>query len=1794
MVHVSSAPAPAAAIPGFRQLELIHQSGPRAIYRAVRETDAEAVVLKTLLSPYPRSRDVAELKREFQIARRLDVDGVIRMHRLVTYGAGNLAIEMETFGVSLADLMAGRGRQPLSLDAFFAIAIELAHILGRVHERGVVHKDVVPRNVLIEPRSAALRLIDFGISSELSRERQDVTLSRRLQGSLPYISPEQTGRMNRELDYRSDYYSLGVTFFELLTGRTPFAAGHALEWVHQHISQPPPSVHDLNSEVPEPLSAVVAKLISKNAEERYQSTPGLVADLEYCRWQRDRWGAISPFPLGRTDVSRRFEIPQKLYGRELELERLRGLFGEVTRGPTALCLVSGYAGVGKSALVNELSKSIAGKMGYMIQGKFEQLQRNSAYAAIAFAFRSLIQQLLCEAEGRLEAWRQELDRALGSSGQLIIDLVPELQLIIGPQPAVPTLPPTEAQNRFQLVFLNFVKVFADERHPLVIFLDDLQWSDVPTLNLIHRLVTARDLGHLLVIGAYRSNAVGPGHPLSIALEQVRKTRAITEIELQPLTRSDVTRLVADTVRTDVDRAEPLGALIYNKAEGNPFFVGELLTRLHEEGAIRFDLGSGGWSWDAARVRGAPASRNVVDFMEAKLRRLPGATQQVLKLAACIGSTFDLKTLSIIGERSMEQTSAELSEALRLHIVVPLSETYKYAGLEPVTEADGSKEGGGDDVDAVNPTYRFHHDRVQQAAYALIDADRKQAVHLSVGRLILRHSTDAEIAERLIDIVAHLNAGRTLIDDPGERRDLARLNLEAGIKASHSSAYAYALDLLDTGLDLLAGEAWDTEPDLALALHREAQQCAYLTGDYDKADSLAETMLRRARTPLEGAQVLAARTRQYATIGKMGESIRTAFDGLAMLGIDLVEEPGGEHIAAELAEVEGNLAGRRIMDLIDAPKVADPQALIAIRILMEVFPAAFLSGSGALFPYLVLKSVNLSLRHGSSPESAFAYGAYGMLLCGSLNDPALGYQYGRLAVAMNERFDDLALRARIIYVYAMFIHHWSNHWSSMTPWFLKGIEAGYQSGDLLYLAYSAQDCIIWDPKLDIDSAVREQRRYLTIVRDCEYQDSLDSGTLFLQMLLNFRGLTAGPHSLNDESFDEQRCLAGMRQRRFMTGIANYHIYKAEIHFFYDDYDGAFEHVQVQDNMIASSMSLPQLVRFYIIAFLTHAARYRRMDEEERKRTDERLHRDLEKMSSWAAICPDNFEHLRLVMEAELQRLGGRVTEALVLYERAIAAAQASEFRRDEAQANELAGKCLLEAGWPKAAEGYIRTACYLYDRWGAHRKVQDLKSQHPGWFEWSASSARAAPTGRSLAGTVASIDATALDLSSVIKASQTISGEIVLDQLWKTTLHILLENAGAQHGAFVTRQGDRLTILAEGRAGEAATRPAAGAAVSGGEGPQLPVSMVHSVFRTAAPLVVDDATASARFAEDPYIVRHRPKSVICVPILRRGQVGGVIYMENNLTTAAFTEERVEVIRLLAAQATISMENAQLYADQVRLVEAQERFVPRQFLESLGHRDIARVRLGEYVAREMSVMFSDLREFTPLAERLGPAAMIDLLNRYFSALGRPVAETGGFIESYKGDAIMALFGPPPDRVLEAGVGMWRALEAFNAASLARGGPVLRMAVGANTGPLVLGTVGGHDRLTCSVVGDTVNVASRMEQLSRAYGARLLIAQGTFDALSDPQRWSIRMVDRIAIKGKEQPTALYEVLDAETPERRAAKEATREQLAAGMALYFDGAFARAQELFRAAMALDPEDVVPAMFAERSATAGAPRDMP
>lgn len=1598
-------------LPDYTIGPVLWQTTGRIVYRAHNLVDDAVCSLETIDAQYPERNLVAALRREAYITQELSaIPGIRKIHNVLPHGSGNLVLVTDLYESTLQQVLAQSGGHGLPLAQVLEISLSLINILGRMHQKNIVHKALSSQHVLINTVNGDIALAGLAFASELDQELQSTQLPKQSEETLPYMSPEQTGRMNRDVDYRSDYYSLGILIFELLTGERPFEAKDALDWVYTHICRLPPSPNTLVPQLPEVISNIVLKLLAKCPEERYQNSESLKYDLTHCADYLALGKTIESFVLGEQGVVQKFLVPQKLYGREKELQHLVNLFEQAVNGQTRFCLVHGYSGVGKSVLVNEIDRFQVRERGFLVQSKFDQFQQGEAYSALAATYSALVQQLLQLPEQQLEQWRWNLQTALSPNASLVLELVPELELIIGKQPPVPQLPPAEARNRQHLVLAAFLQVLAGKGHPVVLFLDDLHWSDAPTLELLRRIVTSREQTHLLLIAAYRSNEVVPGHPLSTLLETLKNQNNIDYLPVEPLDKEAVSELVADSLCCDKDEPYALTELLYNKAKGNPFFTNELLRYLHKQGAISTNTKSGYWHWNIDRVNWADVSDDSVSFMLDNLRELSKETQQVLQLAACIGACFDLQTLAAIYQHSVADTAAALLPALKQYTIQPLHSDYRLVS-------------GYKDALDFELSYRFQHDKVQQAAYQLIDVKQLPQVHLSIGRLLLLQIDGDVPSECLSDIVGHLNQGIEFIDSPKERLDLAELNLRAGQRAKNATAYKAALTYLLLVEQLLPENPWKETPELMKTLASEIQQCYYLTGFIEQAESWIELLLLHADSNVQRSDILATRTRQYATLGRMDESIVAAIQGLALLNIEFTDQPTLADIDVERKLVEENLAGRSIASLVDEPTVQDPAILIAMRLLMEIFPAAFLSGVGNLFPYLVIKSVNLSLRHGNCPESAFNYAAYGMLLCGELDEPALGYQYGKVGLAINERLDDLTLRSRVIYVYAMFVHHWSNHWTTLTPLFLKGIEAGYQSGDLLYLAYSAQDCVIWDPTLDIETAERLHSENMEIVRECAYQDSLDSGTLFLQLQRNLLGKTHAETSLSDSQFDSQKCFDGMQQRQFMTGIANHNIYNAEACFLYGDYDRALQFIHAQDPLIKSAMSLPQLTRYYLVANLTLTHHYPDMSLDEQPRVLARLYRDLARMTRWADNCEDNFRHLQYLMTAELERIKGHFDLALQHYNAAIEAAKKSGFLHDEATACERAACHLLAQGQKKSAEGYLRAAHRIYERWGAKAKVKWLLKEYPILQEL---------TGQAFHSTKET-DISNLDLASVMKASREISGEIVLDRLLQKTMSILLENSSAQWGCLVVRREDNFIV-------EAVKLPETGLPTvdvpehmylptSNGSRLPLPIALINKIFFSGEALVLHEAALEGEFSRDPYIIAQRARSVLCVPI-KRERFEGVLYLENNLTSGVFTEERVEIIRLLAAQASVAIENARLYEQvqeyshtlEAKVVKRTARLEElNEELQNLADRDgltnVANRRRGDAYLQEvwlrlrreeqpLTVIMLDVDYFKAYNDNYGHQAGDDCLKRIAAEVQSKLNRVGDLIARYGGEEFILI--------------------------------------------------------------------------------------------------------------------------------------------------------------------------------------------
>src|SRR6476661_3727381 len=805
------------SIPGIAVQKLLYESANSPVYRAIREADRQPLILKLLKESYPTPQELLRYRTEYRITRELKEAGVVQVYDLQKYQNGLVMFVEDFGGQSLKILMQQR---KFSLKEFLLVASATTEILGQIHKANIIHKDINPSNIVFNPATGQIKIIDFGISTQLTRETPSLKNPNVLEGTLAYISPEQTGRMNRALDYRSDFYSLGVTFYELLTGKLPFETEDALELVHWHIARQPIPPHEIEPRIPLILSQIVSKLMAKNAENRYQTAGGLKHDLDKCLVQLQGTDSIEEFDLGTRDITDRFLIPEKLYGRETEVDRLLAAFERVSRGSAEMMLVAGFSGIGKTAIVNEVHKPIARQGGYFIKGKYDQFGRNIPFSAFVQAFRELMGQLLSEPDAQLQTWKTRILTAVGDSGQVLIEVIPELERIIGAQSPALELSGTAAQNRFNLLMEKFVQVFTTAEHPLVMFLDDLQWADSASLKLLQLLM--QDRGHLLVLGAYRDNEVSPVHPLILTIDDIVKTGiTVNTITLSPLSLVDMNLLVSDTLNCQLYLAQPLTKLVLQKTKGNPFFATQFIKSLHEDGQITFDSETRSWQCDIALIKTLAITDDVVEFIALQLQKLPTETQHILKLAACIGAQFDLHTLAIVSEKSLEATATDLWKALQEGLIIPKTEIYKFfieSNTTSVFEA------------AANPIYRFLHDRVQQAAYSLIPDERKQATHLKIGQLLQENSSEIEREEKLFDIVEHLNLGIELITQPEERETLAKLNLQAGLKARNSTAYSAARVYLQTGINLLQTKCWQQQYELTLNLYVAATEASYLNDE----------------------------------------------------------------------------------------------------------------------------------------------------------------------------------------------------------------------------------------------------------------------------------------------------------------------------------------------------------------------------------------------------------------------------------------------------------------------------------------------------------------------------------------------------------------------------------------------------------------------------------------------------------------------------------------------------------------------------------------------------------------------------------------------------------------------------------------------------------------------------------------------------------------------------------------------------------------------------------------------------
>ncbi|MBE8968550.1 PAS domain S-box protein [Nostocales cyanobacterium LEGE 12452] len=1514
------------ALPGIFIQNKIYESSNSLVYRGIRE-DGVGIIVKMLKFDYPSPQELTRYRQEYKITRSLNLEGVIKAYSQQDYQR-TLVIILEDFGgESLEQWMHKRPDIfcPMPLSTFLGLAIAVCDILGRIHAANIIHKDINPGNIVFNLETGVVKIIDFGIATQFNRTNPTFKSPHVLEGTLAYLSPEQTGRMNRMLDYRTDFYSLGVTFYELLTGQLPFPTQDILELVHCHIAKPPIPVHKLNATIPKPISGIILKLMAKNAEDRYQSAWGIKADLERCAGQLAEMGQINAMSLGLQDVSEQFCIPQKLYGREAETKALLAAFDRVARKETfgeicqlesgienaqfnvELMLVAGYAGVGKTALVQELYKPITAKHGYFISGKFDQFRRNIPYSAIVDALQKLVQQLLGEPDEQVQQWRSRLLTALGSNGQIIVDVIPEVEFIIGKQPPVPEVGATEVQNRFNLTFQRFVRAFCAKEHPLVIFLDDLQWIDSATLKLIELILLDEQTQSLFLIGAYRDHEVSPTHSLILMLESLRKQgAALQEITLTPLTLEPLTQLIAETLHRNPDTVRSLAQVVLRRTEGNPFFVGEFLKLLYGENLLIFDAQQLSCQWNLAEIEAQDITVNVVELLLRQLQKLPEVTQQVLSIAACVGSEFDLETLAIVCEKSCKAISQDLLAAVQAGLIQPLSDL---------------------DEDLLVQEYKFSHDRVQQAAYALINEPQKQVVHLQIGRNLLEKTSPERLSNRLFEVVDHLNQGIKLVTAQLERNEITKLNLMAGQKAKGATAYEAALQYFNIGLKLLDTDSWVSEYDLTLALYSEAAAAAYLHGRFDEMEQLVEVVLNRAKTAIDKVQVYDSKIQGYLSQGNLKSALKIGLEVLKLLGVILPENPSELAVRGGLESTAALLAQREIEDLVNLPEMTAPEPLAAMSILANIGAAAFIV-SPALVIVITCKTVNLSINYGNAIWSPLYYAGYGFVLCGVVQDIELGYKFGQLALSLAERLNTKKGKAKALQLFSDHVMQWKVHLKETIPLLVEAYQEGVETGDFETAGYAAYD-VCYNSFFVGESLTQLEQKTATYSKAVDRIRRESPSTwiaIVWQTILNLLDRSLNPSRLVGRVCNEEQALPHALAVKDGTAIQMLYLHKVILCYLFEEY-----HQAVQTAILARKhfeevtaiKVLPVFCFYHSLALLSLSFD---ASNSEKVAWLNCVNANQGKMRKWAEHAPMNYLHKFYLVEAEKARVLGQFLEAEELYERAIAGAAENEYIQEEALAYELAAKHYLARGRSKIAQTYMKEAHYCYDRWGAIAKVKDLEKRYPQFFSQSS---RAASTSIPItAETIPNPFHTAFDLAAVMKASQAISREIELKQLLRSLMQTLIENAGAQTGYLILENSGEWSIEAACELNTDENACATQVLQSIPIADQLPESIIQYVIRTLKPVTLNDATREGAFINEPYIQQNQPQSIFCLPLLNQAKLVGVLYLENRLAAGVFTPERSQVLQLLSTQAAIAIENANLYSE----LRAKESKIT-QFLEAI---------------------------------------------------------------------------------------------------------------------------------------------------------------------------------------------------------------------------------------------------------------------
>jgi diguanylate cyclase (GGDEF)-like protein len=1472
---------------------VLYGGGKFTIYRGVRQSDQTPVILKISRFEHPSANNLASLQHEYHILKQLNSPYIIRAYDIIQ-SQHQLALILED--VNSTSLHEYLKDHTLTLTDFFKIAIQLVDALSVLYLKKVIHKDINPCNILIDPNSLAIKVIDFSLSTQLNHEISDPLQIQNLAGTLAYISPEQTGRMNRSIDYRTDFYSLGITFYEMLTGTVPFTIEDPLELIHCHLVKTPVSVFEKKENIPKVLSAIISKLLAKMPEERYVSAVGLRIDLLRCQLEWNDNQKINIFPLGTGDIYDHLILSKKMYARETEVQELLAAFSRVSGGSRELLTLSGYPGIGKSSVVKEIYKPITEQKGSFTAGKYDRLNRNIPYSGLIEAFQELVRGLLSESDGTLLTVKNLLLKALGQNVGMMVKAIPDLALILGEQPSIVELLSVESQNRFSLTFQRFIRALARPEHPLVIFLDDVQWIDNASLELLKSLLLNIDSRYLLIILAYRNDKVSQEHVLMDMLNQLKINDVlITDLTLSPFKEIDVGHLLADTLSCSLEEVSPLAGLVLQKTHGNPFFMNEFLKNLYQDKLLYFSGEKRRWCWDLNEIKQRSITDNVVDLLILRIKKLPPESAELLELAACVGHLFDLKTLAVISEFSLEKTAQLIWEPLRTNLISPLGDDYQIL--------EGIKTGALSSSADRKIEFKFSHDRIQQAAYSLIPEDMRSTIHLKSGRLLLKEYMVKEVSDRkdqvLFEILNHFNQCLSLISLVVERHELAKLNLLAGQKAKATAAYAAALNYLQSGIALLPDKDWQTGYDFLFPFYKEISECLFLLKKFNEAEKYIDELLNNARSTVDKAEVYFSKINAYVNTAKHQEAIALAKKSLMLFHQKLPVNPSRITILKKMLGIKWKSRKRKGKTFLIA--ATNPETLVINKILTVASSSAYQVNQN-LFAYIACKVLSDSFSEGYTPETPAACLGYAMILISELNYIDEAFYFVELAKELQLEIKDNTKNARNFFIQGAFVNHWKYPLPISLELLEKSYQAGVEEGDLAYASFSRVMSVVafylGKPLAEIKESVDKSVNFL---KSSGNKDFFQFFQFFRYAILLLREDDAAIQLKLNSIFEKMK-----RSKNKTALVFTYNIF-SQVLFIKGDFSEAVK-------MSSEAYRLKKFVQggfdsVYIEFFhaLCLAACYEKVNKNLKISYLKDLKKIQKKFNLWSTCSPVNFMHAYLLISAEIKRITlGFDGETVRLYNEAILQAEEHHYLPFAAIASERASKLCFDSQNPLFAKAYLQNAHYAYLQWGALSKCRLLEIEHPDYIQ--AHSVSMPSKSMSISST--DILATNLDVLALFKATQAISGEIQLSKLLQKLTDILLKDAGASRAILLVREENAWFVEAEGTLlNQKVTLSQADPLENRSD---IPLSLVSFAQRTQELVLIQQAKELERYSmHDPYLSHVKPQSILLLPVFYQGMLRHLLYLENRDTSYAFTPTHIQTLKLLASQAAISLENARLY-------------------------------------------------------------------------------------------------------------------------------------------------------------------------------------------------------------------------------------------------------------------------------------------